>query len=173
MAGGTPAIHDPSSLPGTHRNRVFVGGSFQPVSREVLGVVEQAIRDTGFEPVLADRFALLRPDHDIHDVTLALLHGCRLAVFDLTGLSGALMELERCRDYGLFRVLLLYHHPFGRMWPDDPDAWATSAMVKSLVREDAGRFQVRPFVRPAGAATETRRFLRAVRSSSYGKLHSL
>ena len=167
------SLLDPSQLPGTHRTRVFVGGSFQPVSREVLSVVEEAVRSAGFEPILADRFGLLRPDRDVHDVTLNLLHGCRLAVFDLTGLSGAMIELERCRDYGLFRVLLLYHHPFGRLWPDDPDAWLTSAMVKSLVREDAARFQVRPFVRPAGAATEARRFLRAVRSSSYGQLHGL
>jgi len=169
---GLPAL-DPSNLPGTHRTRVFVGGSYLPVSREILEVIESQVRSSGFEPILADQFGLIEPDHDVHDVTLNLLHGCRLAVFDMTDLSGAMMELERCRDYGVFKALLLYHHPFRRSWPDDPTAWRTSAMVKSLVREDLGRFVVRPFVRPSGAAMETRRFLRAVRSSNYGQLHHL
>ena len=53
---GLPAL-DPSNLPGTHRTRVFVGGSYLPVSREILEVIESQVRSSGFEPILADQQA--------------------------------------------------------------------------------------------------------------------
>jgi hypothetical protein len=164
---------DPSNLHGNHRTRVFVGGSYAPTNRMILLVLEKAVRDAGFEPIMADQFALLRPELDIHDVTLYLLHACRLAIFDLSTVSGALMEIERCSDYGVGRTLVLYHEPFNRQWPAHPSAWDASAMVKSLVLENTGRFKVRPYTRPQNAASEARKFLRAIRTSEYGKLHHL
>src|SRR5947208_7052907 len=101
-----PPPLDPSLLPGTYRTRVFVGGGFLPKSRRVLSVIESAVRSTRFEPILADNFTLLHPELDVHDVTLFLLHSCRLAVFELSTLSGALMEIERCGDYGLSKALV-------------------------------------------------------------------
>lgn len=165
---------DPSSLPGTHRTRVFVGGSYVPASRLLLGVIESAVRGAGFEPILADHYRLLRPELDVHDVTLFLLHSCRLAVFELSTLSGALMEVERCSDYGVARALVLYQDPFNRRWPKVASAWpGTSAMVRSLMREHTTRFTVLPYVRPADADRRAVRFLTAIRRSVYGKLHGL
>jgi hypothetical protein len=164
---------DPSTLPGNHRTRVFVGGSYRPTNRMILELIAQSVSSEGFVPILADQYALLQPELDVHDVTLYLLHACRLAVFDLPTFSGALMEIERCSDYGVAQSLVLYQEPFKRKWPQHASAWEASAMLKSLVLEHASRFKVRPYVRPQGAAGETRRFLRATRRSVYGKLHHL
>ena len=164
---------DPSALPGTHRTRVFVGGSYLPHNRRMLGVIESAVSAAKFDPIVADNFALLRGDLDIHDVTLYLLHSCRIAVFELSTLSGALMELERCLDYSVNRALILYQDPLRRGWPAVSTAWSTTAMAKTLVRENERRFKVRPYARPADAYRETVRFLTAVRRSVYCKLHGL
>jgi hypothetical protein len=83
------------------------------------------------------------------------------------------MELERCSDYGMAKALVLFQDPFNRRWPAEATAWTMSAMVKSLVLENSRRFSLRPYVRPADAAAETRRFLTAIRRSVYGKLHGL
>jgi hypothetical protein len=160
-------------LPGTHRTRVFIGGSYVPTHRRMLTVLENAATAANFTPIVADQYALLFPDRDIHDVTLFLLHSCRLAVFEMSTLSGALIEIERCSDYGLHKALLLYQDPFNRRWPGNPAAWTTSAMVKSLAAEHAGRFKVRPYVRPNDAAREVNGFLRAIRRSVYGRVHGI
>jgi hypothetical protein len=139
----------------------------------MLQEIERGVRAAGFEPILADNFTLLRPELDVHDVTLFLLHGCRIAIFDLSSLSGAMMEIERCLDYGINRALVLYQDPFNRRWPADPAAWDTTAMVKSLVRENSERFRVRPYVRPRDASSEVQRFLKAIRRSVYGQIHGL
>lgn len=167
------AILDPSALPGTHRTRVFVGGSYAQTQRNLLGRMEQAVRASRFEPIVADRFALLRPERDVHDVTLFLLHACRLAIFECSTLSGALMEIERLPDYGTRRALLLYQSQARTPWPVNADAWYMSQMVKSMALEQQERLAVRPYFRPAGAEREIRAFLRAVRRSDYGKLHGL
>lgn len=166
-------MFDPSSLPGTHRTRVFVGGSYQRKGRLILSEIENAVRSERFEPIVADKFALLRPDVDVHDVTLYLLHACRLAVFEMSTLSGALMEMERCLDYGINRVLILFHDTLNRSWPEEADAWETTAMAKSLANENRVRFTVMSYIRPRDAARQTKTFLRAIRRSVYGQLHSL
>lgn len=166
-------MSDPSHLPGTHRTRVFVGGSYEPTNRLMLRVIADAVRAANFEPVLADEYALPVPDYDIHDVTLFLLHSCRLAVFELSTFSGALMEIERCLDYGVYRSLVLYQDPFRRQWVKDATVWKTTAMLRSLVRENRDRFKVVPYVRPQEAAVECGRFVTAIRRSDYGKLHGL
>ena len=122
---------------------------------------------------MADRFELHDPKRDVHDVTLWLLHACRLAVFEVSTLSGALMEIERARDYGLQKALLLYQHPAGLAWPRHDAAWRTTQMLKSLVRETQKWLVVRPYTRPHDAKRETRNFLKAIRRSAYGQLHGL
>lgn len=160
-------------LPGTHRTRVFVGGGYATASRRFLVGLSQAVRDTKFEPVIADEFELDRPERDIHDVTLWLVHSCRIAVFEASSLSGALMEIERLSDYGVRRSLLLYQHPGGKVWPKDPDAWRTSAMLRSLALEQRERLHVAVYTRPQDAFRRTREFLTAIRRSVYGKLHGI
>jgi hypothetical protein len=162
-----------SQLPGTHRDRVFVGGSYARDNEKLLHGLATAVRDRRFVPIIANDFDLLHPDRDIHDVTLWLLHACRLAIFEVSTLSGALMELERLSDYGLRKALLLYQHPGGLPWPRIPAAWRTTQMLKSLAIEHQDRLVVRPYTRPVDAFGEAGNFLRAVRRSAYGKLHRL
>ena len=170
MAAG---MRNPSSLPGTHRNRVFLGGSYAAGNRSLLTLLEATVRQARFEPVIADQYSLLRPERDIHDVTLFLLHACRLAIFEVSTLSGALMEIERLADYGLQRALLLYQHPGGQAWPRYPSSWRSSQMLRSLALEQQGKIVVRVYTRPRDAVREGIAFLRAIRRSVYGRLHGL
>jgi hypothetical protein len=167
------AKQNPSKLPGSHRDRVFVGGSYAMNNLTLLGAIEKEVRGSGFVPIIAHNFQTPLPDRDIHDVTLWLLHACRLAVFEVSTLSGALMELERMGDYGIRKALLLYQHPGGLAWPTHPMAWRTTQMLKSLVVEQSERCTVRSYIRPKNALTEVRNFLRAIKRSAYGKLHGL
>jgi len=162
-----------SRLPGGHRERVFIGGSYAPANRRLLADLADAVSRERFIPILADEYALPAPDRDIHDISMWLMHACRLAVFEASSLSGALMELERVSDYGIWRALLLYQHPQRLSWPRHPDAWRTTPMLKSLAMEQQDRLVVRAYARPAEAFGETGNFLRAIRRSSYGKLHGL
>lgn len=83
------------------------------------------------------------------------------------------MEIERFSDYGVRRALLLYQSQRKTPWPANPAGWNTSRMMMSLAREHAYRIVVRPYNRPRDAEREVRSFLRAVKRSAYGKLHSL
>jgi hypothetical protein len=152
---------------------VFVGGSYALANRKLLEGIGAAVREGGYDPIVADDFELPRPDRDIHDVTLFLLHACRLAVFEVSSLSGALMEIERLSDYGVQKALLLYQHPGGLAWPKYPDAWKTSQMLQSLALEQSERLVVRVYTRPTDAFRMTRAFLAAIRRSNYGKLHGV
>jgi len=165
--------NNPWVLSGTHRNRVFVGGSYAASQRSLLDRLRVVVDAERFIPIIADEYPLPQPDRDIHDVTLFLLHACKLAVFECSTLSGALMEIERLADYGIQRALLLYQSQSTIAWPLNPTSWRTSQMLKSLVTEQESRLVVRPYFRVRDAEAETRRFLKAVRRSSYGKLHSL
>ncbi len=102
------SMQNPSQLPGSHRDRVFVGGSYVANNRALLSALEKEVQAANFLPIVADQFNLASPDRDIHDVTLWLLHACRLAIFEVSTLSVALMELERVGDYGIRKALLLY-----------------------------------------------------------------
>jgi hypothetical protein len=132
---------DPSRLPGTFRSRVFVGGSYKvdppgtalPGSRWLLEQIKNAVREAGLHPILADEFDVENADVEIHHDAVYLLHACRLAVFELSGLSGALMELERSVDYGTF-CLVLHHDPEG-------EGWRLSRMLSSFVREHSSRIR--------------------------------
>ena len=164
---------NPSQLPGSHRDRVFVGGSYDPKNLVLLNDFEREVSAAGFVPIIAEGFNLPDPDRDIHDVTLWLLHACRLAIFEVSAHSGALMELERLSDYGIHQALLLYQHPGSLAWPTHPDAWETTKMLKSLAMEQPVRCKVRPYTRPSDALREIKNFLRAVKRNAYGKLHAL
>src|SRR5665213_381458 len=94
---------NPSILEGEHRSRVFIGGSYRSASRALLSSLASAARDVAMIPVLADEYDLAVPEVDVHDTTLYLLHACRLAIFELSAMSGALMEIERVVDYGGIR----------------------------------------------------------------------
>ncbi len=148
-----------------------MGGSYTTGNRRLLDDIAEAIQGARLVPIVADRYALLQQERDVHDVTLWLLHACRLAVFEVSTLSGALMEIERLRDFGVKKALLLYHDPARRVWPEDGRAWHTTQMLKSLALEQAGVMSVRPYARPQEAVQETKAFVRAVRRSVYGKLH--
>jgi hypothetical protein len=168
---------DPSSLPGSHRDRVFIGGSYKKHNVLLLKDIKREVRNWKFTPIFADDFELRQQDRDVHDVTLWLLHACRLAIFEVSIHSGALMELERVNDYGIYRVLLLYQNLYGRDWRRDPSAWDTTEMLKSWALEQSTLGQRRCVVRPYASATnalqEVSRFLEAIRRSPYGELHSL
>ena len=83
------------------------------------------------------------------------------------------MEIERLLEYGVHKALFLYHHPRGRIWPDDPGAWVVSQMLRSLALEQDECFVVSPYIRPRDAFRQARRFLTAIRRSVYGKLHRI
>jgi hypothetical protein len=148
---------DPSQLPGSYASRVFVGGSYARDARDFLGELAGVIRDAGFEPVVADEFGM--EEAEIHDLTMLLLHSCSLAIFELSRPSGALMEIERTRDYGT-RTLILFHDPAGH-------GWQVSKMLSSFVRENDAYVRVSPYVQRRRALTEVRRWLRAL--TLYGR----
>ena len=152
---------------------MFVGGSYSEGRRKILDLIKASVKGCGFHPILADEFKLRSPDRDVHDVTLWLLHSCRLAIFDLSTRSGAWMEVERMRDYGIFKALLLYNDASGRDWLMHPDVWNTTQMVKSLALEHESQYLVKPYIRPIDAAGEAGKFLRAIKRSSYGEIHGL
>ena len=169
---------DLSQLPGTYRTSVFVGGSYAEDSRIFLGLLRKAMKKSGFHPVLAYDYKMPKVkgdvvNRDIHDVTLWLLHSCRLAVFETSEWSGALMEIERMADYGFHRALLLYYERHGQSWKTSPKAWKTSTMLKSYVLEHDNWLQVSVYTRPKDAVRQTREFLETMRRSDHGKLHSL
>jgi hypothetical protein len=152
---------DPSILPGTHRTRVFVAGSYAGRTRPLLGDIAAAVGAAGFVPLVADEYQLLVDDYDIHDVTLSLLHACRLAVFELSRLSGALMEIERIADYGT-QCLVLFSDRSGA-------GYLPSRMLDSFVKERRHQIRLVPYVRTTGAVAEARRWLLAMRRRSYAQ----
>src|SRR5438270_11645490 len=135
-AKAAPSL-DPSNLPGTHHSRVFIGGSYVATETSVLEYFGEIVRKAGFEPIVADQFKM--PSIALHDITMYLLHSCRLAVFEASNPSGALMELERTADYGTF-CLVLYREQEGY--------WSQSAMLNSFVRQHQGRIKLCSYVRP-------------------------
>ena len=104
------------SLRANIRSRVFIGGSYHTAPRALLSSLAAAVRDMTMIPVVADEYDLPVPEVDVHDTTLYLLHACRLAIFEVSGMSGALMEIERVADFGV-HALVLYNDPKGRLGP--------------------------------------------------------
>jgi len=90
-------------LPGTWEKRVFIGGDYDHLS--ILRDIEDAVKKSGFEPILAYDFAV--PPKLIHHHDLMLFHCCRLGIFEVSSPAGQLMELERAKDYDV-EVILFY-----------------------------------------------------------------
>jgi hypothetical protein len=156
----TPATQrDPSHLPGNYRTRIFVGGSYAQARRPLLDELGESVRQRGFEPVIADDYTVMIPSRDIHDVTLSLLHSCRLGIFELSELSGAMMEIERTVDYGT-RCLLLFADPTGR-------GWRVSRMLSSFVHEHSDRMKLVRYNLAATAVREASRWLDAMKRMAY------
>ncbi len=91
--------------------------------------LKRTIVDEGFEPIVALEFNIA--GQDVHHHSLLLLHECRKAVFEITFPAGQLMELERCRDYGI-PPLILRHI----MQSADPSLSAVSAMIASMTNHE-------------------------------------
>ena len=92
-----------SKIPGSYNKRVFIGGDYShyPLIREM----KRTVSDLGFTPIVANEFEMR--EEEIHDCTMRLLHSCKNAIFDVSTISGALMEIERIRDYNT-RALIVF-----------------------------------------------------------------
>lgn len=158
MADEQPQL-DPSQLEGRHRSRVFIGGSYAADHREFLERLTAVVRAAGFVPVVADLYRS-EPSDDMHYVTMALLHSCRLAIFELSTASGALMEIERLPDYGT-RALVPYGDP-------NKKGWRVSRMLETFVREHASSIQVQDYIQPETAEAVARDWLAARKAEGFG-----
>ena len=176
-----PPQLDPSKLPGSYKTRMFVGGSYRasaipqqalPVAgkakatkkiaatpRQMLDHIRDIVVMENFDPVLAAEFRVGDPDREIHHDALFLLHACRLAIFDLSEFSGALMEAERAADYGTL-CLILYEDPAG-------SGWRVSRMLNSFVEEHIDRFQLHGYIGPDDAKNRVRNWLREMKRRKY------
>ena len=144
---------DPSMLPGTHHTRVFIGGSYVETETPVLQYFGEVVKARGFEPIVADQYAM--SPIALHDITMYLLHSCRLAIFEASNPSGALMELERTADYGT-HCLVLFREQEGY--------WSQSAMLTSLVTQHAARIELCSYVRPKSMKPIITRWLSKMKS---------
>jgi len=122
----------------SYRSRVFIGGSYHQEARDRLDNIKSAVKRAGYQPVVADEVQLENAE-DIHHETMVLLHSCRLAIFELSQLSGALMEIERLPDYGA-KSLILYADPDNR-------GWLISRMLTTFVYQHQSLIQARGYVR--------------------------
>ena len=132
---------------------MFIGGSYVDSETSVLSYFGQVVKRRGFEPIVADDYEM--PPIAMHDITMYLLHSCRLAIFEASNPSGALMELERTADYGTL-CLVLYREQEGY--------WSQSAMLSSFVRQHEGRIRLGSYVRPRHTVAIIRRWLAAMRT---------
>ena len=144
------------NLAGKYGRRLFIGGSYHGPSRKLLDDLARIAREEGFVPVIADDYPMTA--EQIHDLTLALLHACRYAVFEVSEMSGALMEVERTRDYGT-QTLLLFH---GASTSD----WRVSRMLSSFVRQEDPLIKALGYMRPGTARTQVRRWLQGLKRIS-------
>jgi len=147
-----------SELRGVYDKRVFIGGSYHQTRRSLLDELAGAVRKERFVPIIADEYRMA--EELIHDQTLSLLHSCRYAVFEASDLSGALMEIERTRDYGT-RTLILFR---GSSSAD----WRVSRMLSSFLMPGDPMVKVGRYVKPATAAKHVGRWLAAMRRKLYG-----
>jgi hypothetical protein len=87
--------------------RVFIGGNYSANFGSLLKIKQVVLRK-GLEPVVADDY--VRPEEQTnHDFCLMLLHTCKYAIFDVTMAGGQLIEIERTRDYGTRKPLVIFN----------------------------------------------------------------
>lgn len=90
------------TIPGNYHKRVFIGGDYS--HRALITEIEGIVSNLGFIPIVADEYEM--KEEEIHDCTMRLLHCCKYAIFDISTISGALMEIERIRDYKTKALIL-------------------------------------------------------------------
>jgi hypothetical protein len=162
-------LGNPSILPGTFASRVFIGGSYKDtagvtgiIPRFLIKEICQVVRACGLHPIVADEFAVERPEVNIHHDAMFLLSACRSAVFELTEFSGALMEIERSTDYGT-HCLILYHDL-------EKSGLTLSWMLSSFVHEHADRIRLFGYLGTEDAGNAARNWLdEMLRRSHAGK----
>jgi hypothetical protein len=87
--------------------RVFIGGNYSANFGSLLKMKQVVLRK-GLEPVIADDY--VRPEEQTnHDFCLMLLHTCKYAIFDVTMAGGQFIEIERSRDYGTRKPLVIFN----------------------------------------------------------------
>ena len=150
---------DPSRRMGTYRSRVFVGGSYHQEERSRLAGIKSEITKAGYRPVVADEVQL-ENDGDIHHETMVLLHSCRLAVFELSQLSGALMEIERVPDYGI-QALVLFATPSGQ-------GYLPSRMLSTFLDQHRSSISLKSYLSVTQANRFVRQRLTSMRKVGFG-----
>jgi hypothetical protein len=101
---------------------VFVGGSYRE-TEERLDALVAVVEELGFDAVATWDFAIR--EELTHHHSLMLLHECRFAIFEVTVEAGQLMELERCRDYGIDPLVV-----HGRDSGDPPSSMISTLLVR-------------------------------------------
>ena len=143
---------------GAYRSRVFVGGSYRLEERLRLASIKDEVTKAGFVPVVADEVQLENVG-DTHHETMVLLHSCRLAIFELSQLSGALMEIERVPDYGI-EALVLYAAPSNQ-------EYLPSRMLSTFIDQHP-TIALEPYLSIVGAKRSVRRWLNSMRKAGFG-----
>lgn len=150
-------LKDPSRLPGSFESRVFVGGSYKAAAaaglspRQMLDELRKVVSNAGLHPIIADEYEVKDRNRDIHHDAIYLLHACRLAVFELSEFSGALMEIERSADYGTY-CIVLHHDPGGT-------GWRLSWMLSSFAQEHHARIRLYGYIGVDDAKNAARNWL--------------
>jgi hypothetical protein len=151
-------LSNPSILPGTFASRVFVGGSYKAtagvtgiIPRFLIDEICKVVRTCGLHPIVADEFAVVRPEVNIHHDAMFLLSACRSAIFELTEFSGALMEIERSTDFGT-HCLILYHD-VGK------SGLTLSWMLSSFAQEHVDRIRLFGYLETDDAGNAARNWL--------------
>jgi hypothetical protein len=92
------------SPPGKIENRVFIGGNY--VLMPILRMIEDTVRQSGFQPIIAVDFDI--PLEKTREYTLRLLYQCRLAIFEETLGDGHMVEIARTSGFGEIGFLQIY-----------------------------------------------------------------
>lgn len=150
---------DAAQRQGKYRSRVFVGGSYHQEMRDRLSEIKDAISESGFSPVIADEVQL-ENEGDIHHETMVLLHSCRLAIFELSQLSGALMEIERVPDYGI-EALILYVNPNNR-------SYLPSRMLSTFIEQHSLMVSLKDYLSPQKARQYVQEWLDEKKQKGFG-----
>ncbi|GEM_PF-3161066 len=103
--GKTPTFElDSKRLLGPPERRVFIGGNYNLAP--VLRYIQQIAAREGFLPIFLGDFKVKRSR--TYFTSLALLHRCRSAIFDITLDSGHLLEVQEISKKENIELLLLY-----------------------------------------------------------------
>jgi hypothetical protein len=159
----------PSTLPGSFSSRVFIGGSYKAAAslasglapRQLLDELRKVVRAAGLHPVIADEYEVEERDRDIHHDAMFLLHACRLAIFELSEFSGALMEIERTADFDT-TCIILHHDPKGK-------GHRLSWMLSSFVQQHNRRIRLYGYTDLDEAKNATRNWLDEMKRLGHAK----